>query len=184
MKIVTVNPDNNTRGKPAVMGIYFLADGETGEPLALIDGQALTVWRTACASALAASYLARKDASRMAMIGAGKLAPHLIRAHAAVRPIREVTIWNRNLDEGAAAGGGTGRQRPFGARHGRPRKRDPLGRHRLGRDHLASAADRGPLAAGKAFMSISSAPSRRSCARRTTRRSAARRCSSTPSTAR
>ena len=99
VKIVTVNPDNNTRGKPAVTGIYFLADGETGEPLALIDGQALTVWRTACASALAASYLARRDASRMAMIGAGKLAPHLIRAHAAVRPIREVTIWNRNLDK-------------------------------------------------------------------------------------
>lgn len=96
VKIVTVNPDNNARGKPAVMGIYFLADGRTGEPLALIDGQALTVWRTACASALAASYLARRDAARMAMIGAGKLAPHLIRAHAAVRPIREVTIWNRN----------------------------------------------------------------------------------------
>ena len=99
VKIVTVNPDNNTRGKPAVMGIYFLADGETGEPLALIDGQALTVWRTACASALAASYLARKTASRMVMIGAGKLAPHLIRAHAAVRPIREVTIWNRSFEK-------------------------------------------------------------------------------------
>ncbi len=99
VKIVTVNPDNNARGKPAVMGIYFLADGETGEPLALIDGQALTVWRTACASALAASYLARKDASRLAMIGAGKLAPHLIRAHASVRPVREVAIWNRSLEK-------------------------------------------------------------------------------------
>ena len=98
VKVVTVNPGNNARGKPAVMGIYFLADGETGEPLALIDGQALTVWRTACASALAASYLARQDAARMAMIGAGKLAPHLIRAHAAVLPIREVEIWNRNFE--------------------------------------------------------------------------------------
>ena len=86
VKIVTVNPDNNEHGSPAVMGIYFLADGKTGKPLALIDGQALTVWRTACASALAASYLARQDAARMTMVGAGKLAPHLIRAHAGRPP--------------------------------------------------------------------------------------------------
>lgn len=106
VKIVTVNPDNNHSGKPAVMGIYLLCDGETGEPLALIDGQALTAWRTACASALAACYLAREDAARMTMIGAGRLAPHLIRAHAAVRPIAEVTIWNRSrsrAEEMAAA---------------------------------------------------------------------------------
>src|SRR6185369_14759448 len=53
------------------------------------------VWRTACASALAASYLAREDASHLVMVGAGALAPHLVRAHSAVRPIRRVTIWNR-----------------------------------------------------------------------------------------
>ncbi len=85
--------------------------GETGEPLAVIDGTALTVWRTACASALAASYLAREDASHLVMIGAGALAPHLVRAHAAVRPIKRVTIWNRThgnavkLAFGLAVGG-------------------------------------------------------------------------------
>jgi ornithine cyclodeaminase len=60
VKIVTVSPDNYV-GKPAVMGLPLL-DGATGEPEALIDGQRLTQWRTACASALAASYLAREDA--------------------------------------------------------------------------------------------------------------------------
>jgi ornithine cyclodeaminase len=55
----------------------------------------LTAWRTACASALAASYLAREDAAHMVMIGAGALAPHLVRAHASVRPIKRVTLWNR-----------------------------------------------------------------------------------------
>jgi ornithine cyclodeaminase len=44
---------------------------------------------------LAASYLARSDASTLLMIGAGALAPHLIDAHAATRPIRGVMIWNR-----------------------------------------------------------------------------------------
>ena len=59
VKIVTVSPDNNAIAKPAVMGLYLLLDGRTGEPQALIDGQRLTQWRTAAASALAASYLAR-----------------------------------------------------------------------------------------------------------------------------
>ena len=97
-KIATVSPDNNAIGMPAVMAVYLLADGRTGTPLALIDGQSLTLWRTAAASALAGRYLAPPGAARMAMIGAGKLAPHLIRAHAAMHPIRSVTLWNRSRD--------------------------------------------------------------------------------------
>ena len=95
VKIATVSPDNNQIGKPAVMALYLLLDGKTGEPLALIDGQRLTQWRTACASALAASYLAREDAARLLIVGAGALSRFLAQAHAAVRPIREVRIWNR-----------------------------------------------------------------------------------------
>ena len=70
--------------------------GASGEPFAIIDGQTLTAWRTAAASALAATFLARDDASHLVMVGAGALAPHLIRAHASVRPITRVTLWNRN----------------------------------------------------------------------------------------
>jgi len=95
VKIVTVSPDNNSIGKPAIMGLYLLMDGRTGEPQALIDGQRLTAWRTACASALAASYLAREDATRLLVVGAGALSTHLARAHASQRPIREVRFWNR-----------------------------------------------------------------------------------------
>jgi ornithine cyclodeaminase/alanine dehydrogenase-like protein (mu-crystallin family) len=95
VKVVTVSPDNNAIGKPAVMGVYLLLDGRTGEPLALIDGQRLTQWRTAAASALAASYLARDDAAKLLVVGAGALAPFLAKAHASIRPIREVRIWNR-----------------------------------------------------------------------------------------
>lgn len=95
VKIVTVSPDNNAIAKPAVMGLYLLLDGKTGEPEALIDGQRLTQWRTACASALAASYLAREDASRLLIIGAGALSPFLAKAHSAVRPITSIRIWNR-----------------------------------------------------------------------------------------
>ena len=94
-KIVTVFPDNAKLERPSIYGSYLLMSGETGEPLAVMDGTTLTAWRTACASALAASYLAREDAAHLVMIGAGALAPHLVRAHASVRPIRRVTLWNR-----------------------------------------------------------------------------------------
>jgi ornithine cyclodeaminase/alanine dehydrogenase-like protein (mu-crystallin family) len=101
VKIVSVFPGNAARSKPSVIGTYLLLDGDSGEPLAALDGQALTAWRTAAASALAASYLAAPDARRMAMIGAGALAPRLIAAHAAVRPIETVAIWNRNAERAA-----------------------------------------------------------------------------------
>jgi ornithine cyclodeaminase len=96
VKVVSVYPGNAARSKPSVAGSYLLMDGTTGEPVAVIDGLALTLWRTAAASALAASYLAREEASRLLMVGAGALAPYLIAAHASVRQITEVVVWNRS----------------------------------------------------------------------------------------
>jgi ornithine cyclodeaminase len=99
IKMVTVFPDNGEKSLPAIMGIYVLLDGRTGSPQALIDGPKLTVKRTAAASALAASYLARNDAERLLMVGTGALAPELIMAHASVRPICNVLIWGRNPEK-------------------------------------------------------------------------------------
>ncbi len=101
VKQVTIFPANAARGLPTVMGLYTLLEADTGQPIAVIDGVSLTVRRTAAASALAARFLARPDATRLVMVGAGALAPHLIRAHAAVRPIRQVTVWNHNADKAA-----------------------------------------------------------------------------------
>lgn len=95
IKAVSVFPDNARSGLPSVLGTYLLLDATSGEPRAQIDAVALTLRRTGCASALAADYLARKDAARLLMIGAGALAPHLVRAHACVRRYRRVEIWNR-----------------------------------------------------------------------------------------
>ena len=99
VKMVTVFPDNGEQSLPAIMGIYVLIDGKNGSPLALIDGPTLTVKRTAGASALASSYLSRPDAERLLMVGTGALAPQLIVAHAAVRPICNVLIWGRNPEK-------------------------------------------------------------------------------------
>ena len=102
VKIATVFPENGARGLPAVMGAYLLIDGRNGQPQALIDGPSLTVKRTAAASALASSYLSRPDCERLLMVGTGALAPYLVSAHAAVRPICNVLIWGRSKDKAAA----------------------------------------------------------------------------------
>lgn len=100
VKIVNVFPGNGGRGLPAVQGTYVLQSGTTGETLAVLDGTRLTQWRTAAASALAARFLARADASRLLLVGAGALAPFLARAHASQRGIDSVEIWNHR-PEGA-----------------------------------------------------------------------------------
>jgi ornithine cyclodeaminase/alanine dehydrogenase-like protein (mu-crystallin family) len=97
-KIVTVFPANAARGLPSVAGLYLLMDGATGAPLAAIDGARLTLWRTAAASALAARAMARPDARRLLMVGAGALSGFLPRAHAAVRPLTDIAVWNRSPD--------------------------------------------------------------------------------------
>jgi len=104
-KLITVFPANETAGAglPSVQGIYALFDGRDGRPLAVIDGAAITLRKTAADSALGARLLAREDAARMLMVGAGALAPHLIQAHVAARPsLREVQIWNRTGARAAA----------------------------------------------------------------------------------
>jgi alanine dehydrogenase len=102
-KVVTVFPGNAAQGKPSLYGSYLLLSGESGEPLAVMDGRSLTAWRTGCASALAARYLARADAAHLVMVGAGALVPHLVRAHMSVRPIAKVTLWNRTRSRAVQA---------------------------------------------------------------------------------
>lgn len=97
-KLVSVFPENecNGSGLPSVQGVYVLFSGVDGQVLAVIDGAAITERKTAADSAAGAHFLAREDAERLLMVGAGVMGAVLIPAHLAVRPsIREVAIWNR-----------------------------------------------------------------------------------------
>ena len=102
IKTITVYPGNRVKGLPSLMAVYLLLDGGTGEPRAVIDGTSLTLWRTAAASALASRYLSRPASAHHLMVGAGALAPHLVRAHARVRPIVRTTLWNHHPNKATA----------------------------------------------------------------------------------
>lgn len=96
LKTVVFKSDNPKQGLPTITANYLLIDNRTGATVAMMDGTELTRRRTAAASALAADYLARKDASTMLMVGTGALGGHFVRAHASVRPIKTVLLYNRS----------------------------------------------------------------------------------------
>lgn len=98
-KLVTVIPGAASTVCASVLAL----DRTSGEPLALLDGEAVTLRRTAATSALAARRLARADAESMLLVGTGRLAPWMARAHAALRPrLRRIEVWGRRPDAVAA----------------------------------------------------------------------------------
>jgi ornithine cyclodeaminase/alanine dehydrogenase-like protein (mu-crystallin family) len=99
LKTVIFKSDNAALGLPTIQASYLLIEQKTGATVAIMDGGEITRRRTAAASALAADYLARKDASVMTLVGAGALAPHFVHAHASVRPIRKVFIHSRTISK-------------------------------------------------------------------------------------
>ena len=102
VKLVTVLPHNRERGAPTVNALYVLFYRDSGEPRAVIEGEALTLRRTAAASLLAARYLARNDARRVLIVGTGRLARFMAHAHCAEREIDRLCIWGRSVDSAKA----------------------------------------------------------------------------------
>lgn len=96
VKIVTLNPSNPDAGLPFIHGAYVLFAPGTLAPECVIDGGALTGLRTAAVSGLATRHLARADASRLVIFGAGVQAHSHLTAMAAVRRIRRVTVVSRS----------------------------------------------------------------------------------------
>lgn len=104
-KLVSSFPGNSetTNGLPSVQGVYVLFDGNDGRTVAVIDGIALTLRKTASDSGMGTHFLARADAGVLLVVGAGALGPHVIQAHCAARPsIREVLVWNRTPERAEA----------------------------------------------------------------------------------
>jgi ornithine cyclodeaminase/alanine dehydrogenase-like protein (mu-crystallin family) len=102
LKTVSIFPGNAARALPALHSTYLLFDAATGSPLAFIDGDEITARRTAAASALAASFLARRDARRLLIVGAGRVASLMAAAMGAVRTLDHVAVWARRPEAARA----------------------------------------------------------------------------------
>ena len=96
VKAVTYFPSNTGTPSSTTHSAYICFDRQCGELRAVLDGDELSVRRTAAVSALAARSLARPDAARLLVIGTGRLAPNMVRAHAQIRHFDAIQIWGRN----------------------------------------------------------------------------------------
>ena len=96
VKLVNVYPNNPSIDIPSIQGSYVLFDKLTGTPQCTMDGRTLTLFRTAAASVLAATYLARPESKRLLLVGTGHLAPYIVRTYVEVLNIKEVLVWGRN----------------------------------------------------------------------------------------
>jgi ornithine cyclodeaminase/alanine dehydrogenase-like protein (mu-crystallin family) len=94
IKLVTFYPMNAQRGIPTHMATIFLANPETGAPLAVMDGRLITEMRTAAVSAAATKLLAAPDAKILAILGSGVQARSHVEALQLVRRFEEIRVWS------------------------------------------------------------------------------------------
>ena len=104
VKVATVVPGNKARGLPNVNGVVNLFNDQTGLLEALVDFHLVTKWKTAGDSLLSASKLARKDAKRFLLVGAGTVARSMQQAYSALWPDAQFTVWSRSRATAEAMG--------------------------------------------------------------------------------
>ncbi len=84
---------NNEKGLPTSYATIVVLDGETGRPLAIMDGDLITNWRTGAAAAVASRHLSREDSATVGLIGSGVIAGMALRALTKVRPVKRAFVW-------------------------------------------------------------------------------------------
>jgi ornithine cyclodeaminase len=98
IKTATIFPGNRSRipTLPSVHAVFNLFDDTTGEPLAALDGDLVTRWKTVADSMLGIKLLARADARTVTIVGAGRVARTLVTAYRALFPgLQRIQLWNR-----------------------------------------------------------------------------------------
>ncbi|MEN9408893.1 MAG: hypothetical protein RL216_867 [Pseudomonadota bacterium] len=104
VKVATIVPGNVARGLPTIHGSVTLFDDVTGEFTGLVDFHLVTKWKTAGDSLYAASRLARKEARRFLLVGAGNVARSMVEAYRSIWPEAEFTVWSRSRASAEAMG--------------------------------------------------------------------------------
>jgi ornithine cyclodeaminase/alanine dehydrogenase-like protein (mu-crystallin family) len=102
IKVVSVFGNNPTRGLPLIHALVAVFDGNTGRPLAVMDGEYLTALRTGAASGLATDLLARRQADTVAVFGAGRQGRTQLEGVAAVRVIKQAYVIDPDASRAAA----------------------------------------------------------------------------------
>ena len=97
-KLVSFCPGNKASGQPSIYGTVVLNDTKTGEPLAIMDGSAITAMRTAAVSAVGIRHLSPADSHSLGIIGAGAQGKWQALFACSQREINEIWIFDQNRE--------------------------------------------------------------------------------------
>ena len=104
VKLTAIFPGNTSKSPDLSNenGLYILFDPETGVPKVALQSDALTRLKTAADSMLAASFLARKNAENILIVGSGPIAYQFATAYRLMFPsLKRFFIWNRTAAKAA-----------------------------------------------------------------------------------
>ena len=95
-KILSIFPENAALGLPSIDGVVLLNDPVTGTPIAVLDGQAVTAYRTGAVGGVGIRHLSRRDCHTVGIVGAGVQGFHLALYACAARDIHTVCVYNHS----------------------------------------------------------------------------------------
>ena len=95
-KILSIFPENSKLGLPSIDGVVLLNDHTTGAPIAVMDGQAVTAWRTGAVGGVGIRLLSRKDCHTVGIVGAGVQGFYQAVYACAAREIHTVYVFNHS----------------------------------------------------------------------------------------
>ncbi|MGM5470161.1 ornithine cyclodeaminase family protein [Flavobacteriaceae bacterium LMO-SS05] len=98
IKLITATPNNSHVDLPYINGLYLLLNAENGLPMAIMDAKLITNIRTAATSILASNFLAKKEASKVLILGNGSLSPYYIKGYASKASVKEIYVWGLNFE--------------------------------------------------------------------------------------
>jgi ornithine cyclodeaminase/alanine dehydrogenase-like protein (mu-crystallin family) len=101
-KLISIFPENAAQGMQSHQGVIVLFEPDTGTPVCIVHAGEVTAIRTAAASAVATNALARKDATRLAILGTGEQAATHALAIGKVRALKSITVWGRSPERAHA----------------------------------------------------------------------------------
>ncbi|MCP1101279.1 ornithine cyclodeaminase/alanine dehydrogenase-like protein (mu-crystallin family) [Aequitasia blattaphilus] len=94
-KILSIFPENAKINLPLIDGVVLLNDVETGQPIAVLDGQTITAYRTGAVGGVGIRHFAKKDAKSVGIIGAGTQGYYQALFAACARELERVNLFNR-----------------------------------------------------------------------------------------
>lgn len=94
-KLVSLFPENEKKDLPVLFGVMVLNDGETGRPLAVLNGSALTALRTGAVGGAGIRHITSEKAKSLGIVGAGVQGFHQAVTACTQRPFKTVYVYDK-----------------------------------------------------------------------------------------